>query len=306
MSEELKPCPFCGAQELHEGTYSGSPTIMCRTPGCGALVGGEESTATAGEVREAWNRRATPLAAPTWHAKAIDEGIADADASKLTSLEDVKAKWPAPPAAQVQGERPEVVAFAHERTGAVATYDNVRVMEEGSVPSGYSVGLMTVAQHQRIVAALEGERAEQWRLRRDFEARCDTQAAVIAELRAALSAPPAAGVPEGWKLVPVDASLEMVEALKNRITVTSRGTILNAGNALNDAISAAPTSPASEQQRAVDMPERKPMRPFQTVDTGSTNHAAGWNACLTEFLRLNPHLAGVNQEVTEAGNGGDA
>ncbi len=49
-------------------------------------------------------------------------------------------------------ERPEVVAFIHERTGAVANADMVRAMEEGSVPSGYTIGLMTVAQHERIVA----------------------------------------------------------------------------------------------------------------------------------------------------------
>lgn len=47
-------------------------------------------------------------------------------------------------------------------------------------------------------------------------------------------------VPEGWKLVPEDATTEMVEALKARMTVTNRGTVLNAGHALNAAIAAAP------------------------------------------------------------------
>uniref|UniRef100_UPI001F2B769F hypothetical protein n=1 Tax=Pseudomonas tohonis TaxID=2725477 RepID=UPI001F2B769F len=72
------------------------------------------------------------------------------------------------------------------------------------------------------------------------------------------------------------------------------------------ALLAAPTPPASEQQQAVVMPERQIAGvQAQTVDTGSTNHIAGWNACLNELLRLNPHLAGVNQGVTtEAGNGG--
>lgn len=50
----------------------------------------------------------------------------------------------------------------------------------------------------------------------------------------------AQSVPDGWKLVPVEATTEMVEALKARIACTSRGGILNAGNALNDAIAAAP------------------------------------------------------------------
>lgn len=33
------------------------------------------------------------LKAELWHAEAIQEGIADADAGRLTSLEDVKDKW---------------------------------------------------------------------------------------------------------------------------------------------------------------------------------------------------------------------
>ncbi len=65
--------------------------------------------------------------------------------------------------------------------------------------------------------------------------------------RAALAQQPAAAVPEGWKLAPVDATLEMVEAFKARATATSRGTILNVGNALNDAIAAAPAAPVAVQ-----------------------------------------------------------
>ena len=33
------------------------------------------------------------LEAESWHLKAIAEGIADADAGKLTDLETIKAKW---------------------------------------------------------------------------------------------------------------------------------------------------------------------------------------------------------------------
>lgn len=66
--------------------------------------------------------------------------------------------------------------------------------------------------------------------------------------RAALAQQPAAAVPEGWKLAPVDATLEMVEAFKARATATSRGTILNVGNALNDAIAAAPAAPVAVGQ----------------------------------------------------------
>lgn len=41
-------------------------------------------------------------------------------------------------------------------------------------------------------------------------------------------------------IVPADATLEMVEALKRRLTVTNRGTLLNAGHALNASIAASP------------------------------------------------------------------
>lgn len=67
------------------------------------------------------------------------------------------------------------------------------------------------------------------------------------QARAALTAS-AQSVPEGWKMVPVEATTEMVEALKARIACTSRGGILNAGNALNDAIAAAP-APKQERNR---------------------------------------------------------
>lgn len=41
-------------------------------------------------------------------------------------------------------------------------------------------------------------------------------------------------------IVPADATLEMVEALKRSLTVTNRGTLLNAGHALNASIAASP------------------------------------------------------------------
>lgn len=42
-----------------------------------------------------------------------------------------------------------------------------------------------------------------------------------------------------------------------------------------------------QAQRKTVMPERMTMRPFQTVDRGSTNYKAGWNAYDDEFTRLN-------------------
>ena len=69
--------------------------------------------------------------------------------------------------------------------------------------------------------------------------------------------------------------------------------------------STAPTPPASEQQQAVVLPERLTFEPdnpcgFNEIWVNSRN------ATIDELLRLNPHLAGVNQGITtEAGNGGE-
>ncbi|MDI6524793.1 hypothetical protein QMA71_04560 [Pseudomonas otitidis] len=56
-----------------------------------------------------------------------------------------------------------------------------------------------------------------------------------------------------------------------------------------DAIAEA-APPASEQQRAVVMPDRKCTANL-TWAPETRAFANGWNACLAEFLRLNPHLA---------------
>ncbi|WP_431482271.1 hypothetical protein [Pseudomonas solani] len=165
------------------------------------------------------------------------------------------------------------------------------------------------------------------------------------EARAALSAPPAAGVPEGWRLVPVEPTPEMLEAGDGYLgTPATYKTMLSAApqppysmpitaefsqflSAVMDAAGLvrhgrrskelseylgqqcmkyragfAPTPPASEQQQAVVLPERAVIKVFNTRQSAT---AIGWNDCLNELLRLNPHLAGVNQGVTtEAGNGG--
>ena len=111
------------------------------------------------------------------------------------------------------------------------------------------------AEIARIVQALEGEIA---RLDRESQnlsdqlGRCDRERR---ELRAQLALQPAA-VPVGWKLVPTDADDAMVAALKARLAVTHRGGILNAGNALNDAISAAPAAPQQGLEVGIELLER--------------------------------------------------
>ena len=64
MTEELKPCPFCGAKAIHGSHKKGSPGawendedhwIFCASDDCLAHVGMCE---TKDEAIAAWNRRA--------------------------------------------------------------------------------------------------------------------------------------------------------------------------------------------------------------------------------------------------------
>lgn len=43
-----------------------------------------------------------------------------------------------------------------------------------------------------------------------------------------------------------------------------------------------------ERGEPVALPERKPTKPFSTVDRGSPSYASGWNACLDEIAKLGP------------------
>jgi hypothetical protein len=62
-----------------------------------------------------------------------------------------------------------------------------------------------------------------------------------AEIRVILAQPAqAGGVPDGFVLVPAEGMAEMAEALKERLIVTSAGSVLNASNALIAAIAARP------------------------------------------------------------------
>lgn len=166
-----------------------------------------------------------------------------------------------------------------------------RVGEQGYLVEGDE--LMTLAQHQRIVAAL--------------------------------SAPPAAGVPIGmackingyWEaqlfaghgcidrqslyahpLPPADVPTGLAHRLLKAYDHGDTGAIEAAIEDIRTMLAAAPTPPASEQQRAVVMPE------FMASADGFAErlHAAGWRAeadaqhsgmreLYAELLRLNPHLA---------------
>ncbi|HBO4894645.1 TPA: hypothetical protein L4V44_004532 [Pseudomonas aeruginosa] len=161
---------------------------------------------------------------------------------------------------QVEAERPEVVARV--------VHSNPVVLDH-CAPLNANDELMTVSQHAASVArwAEMFNRVEQERdaaLARvaelDKQCRDDVARALglrpsqergfawsylLASIKSCVkeskdAAQAQHSVPEGWKLVPEDATLEMVEALKAELVTTSKGGILRAGIALNAAIAAAP------------------------------------------------------------------
>ncbi|HGM8530309.1 TPA: hypothetical protein ACXIDG_000928 [Pseudomonas aeruginosa] len=168
-----------------------------------------------------------------------------------------------PSPAQAEAERPEVVAYLFVKPDGTLSMDAVR-----HKPSQPAVSVMTVAQHERIVEArwnramdLMGEHVA--RISEKFKAERDAALARVAELEALmqmnfgelhtarnlLSRLSVSGVNvdailggqlQDLVIVPADATLEMVEALKRSLTVTNRGTLLNAGHALNASIAASP------------------------------------------------------------------
>jgi Lar family restriction alleviation protein len=56
MSEELKPCPFCGGKPRIDPTFG---DVIC--DGCGLIMEGKEGDSKA-DVLIAWNRRVEPRA----------------------------------------------------------------------------------------------------------------------------------------------------------------------------------------------------------------------------------------------------
>lgn len=183
-----------------------------------------------------------------------------------------------PPAAQVQGEQPEVVgqlALDEPFNGTDGLEigewefvpDRAAVESMLAVSTGEMVPLMTVAQHERIVAGtVEHYRAQFAELhaarnllsrlsRAGFELGDDPASSIIA----ALSAPPAAGVPEEWSIerTPDGAFCISSDDGEHRALFASWGNRNARAVAafLEAMLAAAPTPPASEQQRAVVMPK---------------------------------------------------
>lgn len=140
----------------------------------------------------------------------------------------------------------------------------------------------------------------------------------VESMRAALATPPAAGVPEGWKagfewheikdalaagLPEPDAWLETCDGENMHPVLRSHPMVWHSFYASRfwplyrpGSLPAALTPPASEQQRAVVMPERgvypsMSMYPDGKEYAAAVGEVSGRNACLDELLRLNPHLA---------------
>ena len=81
MTEELKPCPFCGASaEMNKGTYDFKPYWVCCENGHGLGKRGDSPE----EAAEAWNRRAVDVDALKGIAEELENTyyVVDSDAAQ--------------------------------------------------------------------------------------------------------------------------------------------------------------------------------------------------------------------------------
>lgn len=349
MTEELKPCPFCDCDMAMKESVNYPSPDGHHEPTCPLIDLDIAAT------EEEWNTRATLSPAH------IEDG------------EEVEV---------------EVVGYANP-----ADYGSYRFWVCAQQRASVTDPIMTVAQHQRIVASraskaaacVENEREEfdcWFRREEGLPESADTTNISAAYLpwkawkaRAALSAPPASGVPEGWRELAQQAAdaLQVFTGhdsgpnLRHRYGENWWEPLNQLRDKLRAMLKATPTPPASEQQqtvprhkfeglveevrlkdaeiarlaeqvmnlqayrdgesgdgvwhwqgdgedhlesltcpiviraqdlrrlvaseqqRAVVIPEREVSR------NGCTNlkkgYGGGWNACLDELLRLNPHLA---------------
>ncbi|MBO2926695.1 hypothetical protein [Metapseudomonas otitidis] len=212
------------------------------------------------------------------------------------------------PAHIEDGEEVEVVGYRVSMPGEpeLGTWLDEEAEEEPQIQ--HHEPLMTVAQHQRIVAAraskaaacVENEReaCERWirkqigmpaRIPMDWDGPFNRYTWAAWSARAALSATPAAGVPDSaYARRIIEAGEKLYNELRQWLATESDPSSQAALQEWRKIC--AFTTPASEQQRAVVMPERLPVRMPQGRNLPQ-GYAQAWNDCLAEFLRLNPHLA---------------
>jgi hypothetical protein len=222
-----------------------------------------------------------------------------------------------PPAAQVQGEQPEVVAWRYGFSGGIVS--DKACLDEWKTDGEYQP-LMTVAQHERIVSWLKADifhheqlATEALEFRQELiQQRDEARAAHLLQLAHHVLANDEEFTNSGDVVaISAEKRAEMAQQIAEFLKT----------------LYAAPTPPASEQQQAVVVLDE--MRTLLSRALVQIEHlaectenlgedlddddvsedvvearAVAWE--IDQLLRLNPHLAGVNQGVTVAGNGGDA
>ncbi|BCD88016.1 hypothetical protein PSm6_44230 [Pseudomonas solani] len=261
MSEELKPCPFCGETPdlpSGDGTYY---VIECGK--CGWAVVGVQIS----DLMTIDERQADPFTENRYAEQFIERAKAQA-----TELWGRRAT---PPAAQVQGEKPEVVAWRYGFSGGIVS--DKACLDEWKTDGEYQP-LMTVAQHERIVAAP--------------------------------SAPPAAGMPAvgtrpqtcngkrcGWCKEGAETCHYTPPASEQQQAVVMPKI---AGTAIVEVVNGVegPSLYIGNEDGGYRLAGPKPWGGGRTIHKFTVK--------LDELVREAMDLAGVNQGVTtEAGNGGD-
>jgi|CXWL01.1.fsa_nt_gi Lar family restriction alleviation protein len=82
MSEELKPCPFCGEDEARSSLVCGEFAIMCNNcDGCTTYLDAEH------EAIAAWNRRTPDLST-------MREALDEAEKALQDSKDFILGQWP--------------------------------------------------------------------------------------------------------------------------------------------------------------------------------------------------------------------
>lgn len=72
MSNELKPCPFCGGEVTHDQMMDGAMSYQCAK--CGLNARWPDDVFGYGDTSEAWNTRYEPTCtSPNCGAKVVSE-----------------------------------------------------------------------------------------------------------------------------------------------------------------------------------------------------------------------------------------
>lgn len=230
-----------------------------------------------------------------------------------------------PPAAQVQGEQPMECSCPKigEQWDPVEHGKDCPVHEPGaraalSAPtSSNMIDAYVVAREDLSIwkrRALEAEKQVRMLDQRIDQLVLDAQGET--RMGEPYMAPPAAGVPEGWKLVPMEPTAQMTH-VGQQLRYDAVNSI---GHIYRTMLSAAPTPPTAEQQQAVVMPAAVLIQALENtrdiidmqldlvaarakgsyldktpVMRSLRAHRTRCDEALTvynrELLRLNPHLA---------------